>query len=87
MHDWTLKEIKYSWLDDNCVIEVINSYQIVRNIKVIGISNISIPRNESWGPSNSIYKATVTKASKQELTIEMQSGDTIAIVAEKIIMP
>ena len=55
-----------------------------------GLVNIHVPKSEPWGRSvsvNEIRGPLKFDSELQKLTIEMQSGDCIEIVARSICLP
>ena len=49
-----------------------------------GLRELRLPRAQSWGPTSAVNSLDVTPT---RLTIEMQSGDTIVIDAESVVVP
>jgi hypothetical protein len=55
-----------------------------------GVLELRVPKMNEWGPSISVNEIVELDASTGQgrcLDIEMQSGDVIRIVAEKIVLP
>ena len=82
MHDWTLKSIRYEWEEARAVF--IFEGESSTNILIAqAVCDLHIPQIKEWGPSVSVNKVAETEADNgmKKMTIEMQSGDTIAVVA------
>lgn len=80
IHDATLKSITFDWAAATCKFLI---HPVGRNPAELifeGVSNLTIPHMQPWGPSRSINSANQCEPGKYE--IEMQSGDTITILAK-----
>ena len=88
MHDWVLKFIELDWHSGSASITVIDSKSINREIKICEIISFDLSRNFEWGESVNI-NATVLETINEEskLTIELQSGDVIKVIAKIITLP
>ena len=89
MHDWTLLSLRIDW-ESAAVLSVIRGPKGEDEIRASGALEIHIPRALPWGPSvsiNAVTGPTVVKNGLSALDIEMQSGDTIKIVARSFNMP
>jgi hypothetical protein len=82
MHDWTLKSIQYEWEEARTVF-IFESEDSINILVAQSASDLHIPQMNEWGRSVSVNKAIETVAANgtKKLTIEMQSGDTITVVA------
>lgn len=88
LHDSTLLELTLRWAEG----EVVLSFQTgiagreSLTLRAIGVHKLCCPRQFPWGPSvsvNSIRESELpTLPALRELTVEMQSGDEIVVVAE-----
>lgn len=88
MHDWTLIKIVYKWEDGGfCEIFFSDTNSMEKCVEARHVSNLSVPREELWGPSVSVNSVIFRDYSgRQEMLIEMQSGDLVNVVAEEIKM-
>jgi hypothetical protein len=84
LHDMSLVRIAVEWKAglcnadiDGAVITDVPSAQL----RWIGVTEVGIPRSFPWGPSISINKARGPVDGRYE--VEMQSGDTIVILAAR----
>jgi hypothetical protein len=83
MHDWTFRSAQYDWEEARAVF-VFKGYKSTNILVAQGVSDLHIPQMNEWGPSVSVNEATETDvgAGSKKLTIEMQSGDTITVMAK-----
>jgi len=79
LHDATLLEIRCEWKASQCLFSLSTSHG---NSELVfeGVTDISIPHNNPWGPSVSVNETRKLPESAYE--IEMQSGDLIRITAK-----
>jgi hypothetical protein len=90
MHDWTLVRIGFDWRDARVTIELEDSTFTVRTLIAEGVRELRVPKANEWGPSVSVNEVSEVEAEHgqgRRLCIEMQSGDVIQIVAERIALP
>ena len=88
MHDWVFNSIEVNWHSGLSLISLTDRKSINREIIIQGIINFSLSRRFEWGESISINKTLLKeKGEGYNLVIEMQSGDTIEIIANKICLP
>lgn len=90
MHDWTLVRIRLDWRDARVTIELEDSTFTVRRLIAEGVRELRVPKANEWGPSVSVNEVSEIEAEHGQgrcLRIEMQSGDVIQIVAERIALP
>lgn len=89
MHDLTLLNINIEWATGIVKIALLNNKSLNVSIFIDGLILIKIPRLNEWGESVSINstKLGLSSCGNMSLDIEMQSGDIIEIIAEKIILP
>lgn len=88
-HDWVLESIEVEWMSRKVFIHVRGPNK-KGAIECKGFSIVTVPREESWGPSESVYCLKQHKddaTSAQAVDIEMQSGDVISVVADEITLP
>ncbi|WP_163339572.1 hypothetical protein [Desulfopila sp. IMCC35008] len=81
LHDCTLKDIKVNWKEKSAIFTINMLYKkpqlpIKKTIEFIEVTQILIPRKDSWGSSGSIYEI---KYQNNGYLIQMQSGDVIEI--------
>lgn len=84
LHDAVLKEISYEWSTGRCEITLTlcSSPASSALIRIEGVLQLVVPREEPWGPSESVNRATLLEeVSPSTLEIQMQSGDTILVRA------
>ena len=82
MHDWTLKSIQYEWEEARAVF-IFESSQSLNIVVAQGVSDLHIPQSKPWGPSVSVNRVSESDAGNEmkKLAIEMQTGDSITVVA------
>lgn len=84
MHDWTLLSLEFYWLTGTLVFRL-QSPDGPRNLTASGVSELTIPRKLPWGQSASINTVTgpiMSTDGTSKLAVEMQSGDTLQIIAK-----
>ncbi len=54
MHDWTLKKVNFEWELARVVLELNDSVSAVRKLVADGVTELSVPRKNAWGPSVSV---------------------------------
>jgi hypothetical protein len=89
MHDWSLLSLNVDWAAGAARI-VVRSPSGEASIRATGLYELHAPRRRSWGPSasiNTVKGPTQGTDEHTSLIIEMQSGDSIRIVARAIEMP
>jgi hypothetical protein len=79
LHDATLVDVHFEWAEGRCTMTLRHSELSNCCLTFTGVSNLSVPRAQSWGPSRSINAAYQRNTGQYE--IEMQSGDLIEIDA------
>ena len=87
MHDWTLVRIGFDWPEARVTIEFEDLTFEVRSLIAEGVRDLRVPKANEWGPSVSVNEVSEAEAEHGQgrcLRIEMQSGDVIQILAEKI---
>lgn len=89
MHDFTLLNIKVEWATGVAKVTLLNGNSTEVVIHIDGLIMMRIPRLNEWGMSVSINTAKLGSSScgNMSMNIEMQSGDIIEIIAEKIVTP
>lgn len=89
MHDFTLLNISVEWATGIAKVELLNNDSLEVFISIDGLVMMKVPRLNEWGESISINstKLGFSSCGNMSLDIEMQSGDTIEIIAEKIALP
>lgn len=83
-HDAKLIHLLFDWKSKilECLLEPVSPDE--KKLKLIfdGVSNIVIPAKDTWGNSEYINKFSERKLAEASLfSIEMQSGDTLEILA------
>ena len=89
MHDWTVETIEIEWKDGSLLL-ALRSPAGPETIVAIGLYDLQIQRAFPWGPSESI-NSTVgpmpDESGRLRLSIEMQSGDSLIVIARQFQMP
>jgi hypothetical protein len=89
MHDWTLRVVNVDW--GVGVVRVEFDAPTGRTVlQAHGLQDLHMPRTESWGPSVSVNEArgpVGLEGGLVRLSIEMQTGDVIEIVARSFDLP
>ena len=80
LHDASLESIEVLWAEARCrlVLKLASGKHL---LEFRGISRVTIPYEEPWGPSISINRASFEDG---VTSIQMQSGDTIEIAADGV---
>lgn len=89
MHDWTLIDISVSWKEKRATFNFKSSTSS-RVLVAEEFVNLILPRTSPWGNSvsvNEISELIILDNGSHQITIEMQSGDTIEIEAKSINIP
>lgn len=82
LHDATLVTVHLVWADGTCIMTIRHSQSPDCTLAFTGVSNLTLPRTQPWGPSQSINSAS--QRNKGQYEIEMQSGDLIKIDASDV---
>jgi hypothetical protein len=83
-HDWTLNSVQYDWEKARAVFVFKQAEPPFTILVAEGVTDLHIPQVREWGPSVSINKMAEpvdVENGLKKLTIEMQSGDTITVIA------
>jgi hypothetical protein len=89
MHDWTLYSITVDWEAGTATFSLSWSgrpFSLVAH----DVRQLDVPRRFDWGPSVSVNKTRgpdLSEGGLFSLSIEMQSGDTITIMAARFDLP
>jgi len=89
MHDWTLYSITVDWERGTATFSLSwdgHPFALIAH----DVRQLDIPRSLDWGPSVSVNKTRGPEpidGGKSCFSIEMQSGDTIEIVAARFDLP
>lgn len=89
MHDWTLLSEKVDWKEGVVSLEFENGAGRQR-LHASGLRELHVPRTQSWGPSVSVLESqgpSVLEDGSARLSIQMQTGDRIEIVAHAFDLP
>jgi hypothetical protein len=84
LHDATLVAVHVVWADGTCIMTVRHSQLSDCILAFTGVSSLTLPRTQAWGPSQSINSASERNTGQFE--IEMQSGDLIKIDAHGVVL-
>jgi hypothetical protein len=90
MHDWTLLWIFVDWHKRSIDLRLRNMNSEEVSVVVHGFTELRVPRRDEWGPSvsiNSVTGPSATPNGNQLLTIQMQTGDEIAVEGSSIMVP
>lgn len=87
VHDATLNGVEIIWKEGRCRIHLdVWSDQSHSSIpcilEFVGVTSVVVPKLEPWGPSDAVNNATSLDGT---FSIEMQSGDVIAVTAESFL--
>ena len=89
MHDWILHSVTVHWETGETTLQL--SWSARRyELKAHGMTDLKMPRSFAWGPSSSVNSAnapTPNADGTATLKVEMQSGDSIEIVAKSFSLP
>ena len=87
LHDATFDRLEISWASGEAMFYLrafIGGKATSLEIALEGLTSLTAPRFQPWGPSTSINKAWEENSGEAiKLTIEMQSGDIIEARAKK----
>jgi hypothetical protein len=89
MHDWALRTINVEWGSERVVFEFSwdsKNYSLVAE----GVVDLHMPHRKEWGRSVSVNetRGPIDNGDGTQLfSIEMQTGDVIAIVAQTFHLP
>ena len=83
LHDAVLRSVEYSWQQKNCRVSLsvfVDAGKDARphTLEFHGVTSISLPHHESWGPSAFIHSASQGDGAYK---IQMQSGDVLEVTA------
>ena len=89
LHDALLRSVAIDVVNRRILISMapVQSESAVEKLAFFKISefeNFAYPRQQPWGPSDSINAAVVTAGDLAKLELELQSGDTIVVTARTI---
>lgn len=88
MHDWLLLEIEVEWHSAELHIAFRDTDSSKQVIHATQFVSINIPRLCEWGYSGSINEVVIEQVeSLEKLTINMQSGDQLVILASDFKLP
>ncbi len=80
LHDAVLTEVRVEWTDREAVLSFRHA-DGPRIATMYGCSSIVLPREEPWGPSDSVYAVKEARADSNgaRLELQMQSGDVLVV--------
>jgi hypothetical protein len=93
MHDWTLLTILFDWHAARVTLSFRQPNSDIATIVAEGVSRLDVPRLNEWGRSVSVNKVSAPVEAKDEghgqqrITMEMQSGDVITVLASSFVLP
>lgn len=85
LHDWSLASIEYQWADARCELLFLG-YKSQKRLIAKNMCDLRVPQKNDWGPSDSVNTVSGpfdASDGAKSLTIEMQSGDKIALTASE----
>jgi hypothetical protein len=83
LHDWTLLSVHYDWEVSRCTL-LLRGPDAEKKLIAENVRDLHVPHRNDWGPSvsiNAVTGPTIQGEGAHLLTIEMQTGDEITIVA------
>ena len=90
MHDWTLKSVLFEWKLARVTISLEGTNALEALLVADGVVGLHVPQEKPWGPSvsvNEVVGPSDAGNGLQKLSIEMQSGDVMTIVARAFQLP
>jgi hypothetical protein len=84
LHDATLVAVHVSWGDGKCVADIKHRVLGQCILTFLGVSRLTLPRTQEWGPSSSINSFTRRNAGRYQ--IGMQSGHVIEVSAAQVML-
>jgi hypothetical protein len=86
LHDAVLERIELHWEDGILSIALTRVPGGPVVLTASGLRDFSVSRRQEWGPSVFVNEARVRRDGEAaiEMDIEMQSGDTITVVADQL---
>lgn len=85
-HDFTLKAVTIDWETGAVAFELLGPHGSEK-LNAVGVRHLSLPRRQPWGPSVLVNKLTTEVLEDNGLAhvhLEMQSGDVIELVCERV---
>jgi len=82
-HGATLTTVSLDWATGTLTLDLTTASGS-RTIEARGVSTLVLPRLQPLGPSVSVDSVAVTES---QLTLKMQSGDSLVVVAEGFDIP
>ena len=88
MHDWTLKTVTVDWSAGSVTIEL-QTAGMPKVLRAYEVAELRVPRRQAWGPSVSVNECDGPTAHDglSRVSIEMQTGDVIELIAARFAMP
>jgi hypothetical protein len=83
LHDWSLVSIEYEWKSARCELLFLG-HKSQKKLIARDVRDLRVPRRNDWGLSesvNTVSEPVDVGDGMKSLTIEMQSGDEIALTA------
>ena len=90
MHDWILIEVRVDWAVGRVQVDLSPKPGEVSRVIARDFLKIEVPRRQEWGEGVSVMTHVGPdqyEAGLRRLSILMQSGDSIEIIAREIEMP
>jgi hypothetical protein len=89
LHDAVLERIELKWEEGLVTIELTRVPGGVCTLTASGLREFTMSRRQEWGPSACVNRAEVREDGENGivLEIEMQSGDTITVAADRLATP
>lgn len=85
LHDSKLRSLSLDWKRGWARLQICAWNDVSVQISARKVAAVNAPRHEPWGPSDFILSAYFSEAEgRSGLTIEMQSGDVVQLLAGDI---
>jgi hypothetical protein len=82
LHDATIREARIDWAGRVAAFDFETVHDGLVTLEAIGVTNVEMPHQDSWGPSVSVNELRRTETGME---IEMQSGDVLVVSASGLL--
>ena len=89
MHDWVISTINIDY-DKNDINITFKTPSGNQQFIASEFAEVHMPKRNEWGPSSSVLQVEAPKRLRNnnfEISIQLQSGDTITIEAKEFMLP
>jgi hypothetical protein len=85
LHDATLELIVVDWPLGSAELRLRSGTSGTLVLRVAGLTEITVPRNQPWGPSVSVNEIRSLRCDvdSRRMEVEMQSGDVILLIGRE----